>query len=148
MLRGLERLIRQSQEAHVPIAIETQGSATQAQHLLMQRIEEFEALFTEYGPEDLGITVNLAHAALASQALGQSLEELLDCVAARARALELSHPEDGLDAHLPLREDGWYWRYVVEGRFDGLPKILEYRDCELADVVESLRMCEALVQNA
>jgi sugar phosphate isomerase/epimerase len=138
MLESLETLLPRARDLGVTIAIETQGSGTRPEHLLMQTPDEYRRLLRDFSPGTLGINLNVAHTRLASTTLTFSIEEFLDVVASHVVAMELSHNNGKEDQHLPLERDGWYWPLIRDKRFDDAIKILEFRHTHLDRVKENL----------
>lgn len=140
MLFSLEKIIKYSKERKVVISIETEGSFTKKDHLLMQKPEEYIGLFHRFNPEDLGVNLNIGHLFLASKAFKFSIEDFIDLTANYIVAFELSH-NDGLeDQHLPLQDNGWYWSYILDRRFENAYKILEFRNQSIETIENSITL--------
>jgi sugar phosphate isomerase/epimerase len=138
MLRGIEYCVNYAAKKKIRVAIETEGSFKRKQHLLMQRPEEYERLFTKFSVADLGVNLNIGHLKLASEAFGFSPAAFSSLVADYIVAMELSH-NDGLeDQHLPLVEEAWYWPIILDPRVMNAFKILEYRNVNVEAMVASI----------
>lgn len=140
MLDSLAWATAAAADAGVRIAIETEGSVAKQDRLLMQRPEEFERLFTRFSPEALGISLNIGHLRLASEAFGFAPSVLVDTVADYVVAFELSHNDGVTDDHRPLLPGAWYWDVVTDARFVDAFKILEFRNVTPDAVVANVAL--------
>ena len=141
MLRGVAKVSKRASQLGVRIAIETEGTFRHPGHLLMQRPEEFVAFFEEFGPDEVGINLNIGHLPLAAKSFEFQVEDFVDLVASRVLAMEMSHNDRIDDQHLPLREEEWYWAVILDERFDKAKKILEFRETSLDEVIANLELC-------
>jgi sugar phosphate isomerase/epimerase len=140
MSEALAWTVERASAIGVRVAIETEGSVTRPDHLLLQRPAEYQRLFTRFSPGDLGINLNLGHLNLASAAFGFAREAFVDTVADYVVALEMSHNDGATDDHRLLRADGWYWAVIADRRFADAYKVLEVRDARAADVAACAEM--------
>lgn len=83
----------------VTLAVETQGSITNPDVTLLERMEDYESL-----DEAVSINFNLAHSAFAARTHGFGLEEFFNRYGDRFVAAELSHNDGTGDQHRPLVE--------------------------------------------
>jgi sugar phosphate isomerase/epimerase len=143
MIESLHKLRDRVGEAQVPIAIETQGSATHSHHCLMQTEQEIVDLFAELGSNGFGINVNLGHLNLASKVFGFDRIAFIESIIPHIKAFELSHNDGTGDQHLLLKTDAWYWDVIRDSRFAETPMILEVRDAPIKAACANL----ALIQN-
>ena len=68
MIQSLKEIVKFAKYHKVKIAIETEGSISARNHLLMQKPIEFKKLFKHFKKEDLGVNLNIGHLNLASKA--------------------------------------------------------------------------------
>lgn len=141
MLRGVAKVSKRASQLGVPIAIETEGTYRHPGHLLMQRPEEFVAFFEEFGPDEVGINLNIGHLPLAAKSFEFRIDDFVELVASRVLAMEMSHNDCIDDQHLPLLEEAWYWAVILDERFDKIKKILEFRETSLDKVIANLELC-------
>mgnify|MGYP006092970239 CR=1 FL=1 len=138
MYSSLDEIIKYSSNFSVKIAIETEGSLSKKDYLLMQTPVDYEEFVSKYQPSDIGINLNIGHLALASRAFNFSKRNFLDIIEKYIVAMELSHNNFLEDEHLPLVFDGWYWPLIFDFRFNTAIKILEYRNTDITDVLSSI----------
>lgn len=127
----------------VQVAIESEGSVSKRQHLLFQAPEEFERFFGALPDPVVGINLNIGHLNLAANAFGFDRLGLIDRIAHRVMAIEISHNEGAEDEHRPLVAGAWYWSIVRDPRFARVPIILECRDSTIEAICESVGNLEA-----
>lgn len=142
MVDSLNLIIERARLLGVEIAIETEGSYRKAENLLMQRPEEFEKLFALFTKKDLGINLNIGHLPLASRYFNFKINDFVDLVADRIVAFELSHNDGYDDQHLPLVDNAWYWEIILDKRFSGIKKILEFRETDISIVRDNYSLCK------
>ena len=141
MLNSLGQIGAIAHELGVAIAIETEGSMGKSQYLLMQRPEEFQRLFAHLGDDQLRVNLNLAHGRLAAQAFGFDFEELLNSVANRVVAVEVSHNDGTEDEHRPLMSGGWYFQWLK--RLPTVPLIVETRNTSIEEITHSVDLLQS-----
>lgn len=137
---SVEGASRHAARRGVRIAVETEGSLTSPDHLLLDRPSDCVQFLREFGAADAGISLNLGHLPLAAAARGFLPEKFVDLVAPRTVALEMSHNDGKVDQHLPLEEGAWYWNVIFDPRFDDALKILEFRNRPVDSVVRSMEL--------
>jgi len=142
MYSALDEIVAYAELKNVRIAIETEGSLSKKDHLLMQRPEEYEILMAKYSPAEIGINFNIGHLNLAANAFQFNRVEFVDLIQEYIVAMELSH-NDGLeDQHLPLKENAWYWDIIFDPRFEDAYKILEFRNTPIKEIVKNIQKIE------
>jgi len=138
LYQSLDEVANYAEGRNVTIAIETEGSVRHYRQLLMQTPEDFDLFKRRYGPEDVGINLNIGHIHLASKVfmfdVGMQVEALKDYLV----AMELSHNEGVEDSHLPLVEGEWYWPLILKHDYQHIPKILEFRDVTERQLLENV----------
>ena len=134
MLEALDWAVDRAAASGIRLAIETEGSVSKRDHLLLQRPDEFERLTTRFAPADLGVNLNIGHLRLASAAFGFEPATMVDVIADYIVAMELSHNDGVVDGHRPLQAGAWYWDLITDQRFAATYKILEFRNTAVADV--------------
>lgn len=137
MYESLDQIVSFANGRSLKIAIETEGSFTKSNQLLMQTPNEMDELLHRYRASELGINLNIGHLHLAAEYFGFSKKQFASKVAGRLVAMELSHNDGREDQHLPLEPDGWYWDILSAAQFKDVPKILEFRNSSITRIVES-----------
>lgn len=143
MIESIRKVVDYAKNKQVKIAIETEGSISKKDHLLMQRPEEYQRFFQHFSPEDIGINLNLGHLILASKAFSFEQKDFVDLVAPYVVAMELSHNQGINDDHLPLKEEAWYWSIIADPRFTDAYKIVETRNTSIKDILENMVLFRA-----
>jgi len=139
MLDSLGRLSARAKALGVALAVETEGSMTKPDVLLLQRPEEYHRLLGLL--PDLGLTFNLAHTGLAAATFGFAVADFIECFGARFRAVELSHNDGRRDLHAPIKAGSPVLDWVA--RLPEVPLILEFRGATAADIAESVALVRA-----
>jgi len=142
MLEGIAQAVKRAKSKNVLVAIETEGSFTKPEHLLMQRPLEFRKLFHHFSREEIGINLNIGHLQLAAKAFDFRKEELVDLIAPYIVAMELSHNDGVNDDHLPLMAGEWYWELITDKRVVNAYKILEFRNTNIEKVLATYELCQ------
>ena len=140
MLDALTWAVDRAAACRVRLALETEGSMSRRDHLLLQRPHEYERLMKRFSPADLGINLNVGHLNLASAAFGFGADTFVDLIADYVVAIELSHNDGTADDHRPLQARAWYWRVITDTRFAQTYKILEFRNTAVGQVVSCADM--------
>lgn len=134
MISSLKKIVNFAKKNNVKIAIETEGSLKKKSLLLMQKPDEFKKLFKYFGPNDLGINLNIGHLNLASKAFKFSKTKFVNLIKQYVVALELSHNNGEEDEHLPLKKNKWYWKIINDPHFSKIYKILEFRNSNVFEI--------------
>ena len=138
MILSLKKIVNFAKKKDVKIAIETEGSFKKRNFLLLQRPEEYKNLFKFFSPKDIGINLNIGHLNLASNAFSFSKSKFVDMLKPYIVAIELSHNNGIEDQHLPLKKNEWYWEIINDPDFAKIYKILEFRNCNINKIKESI----------
>ena len=138
MYSSLEKILNYAEKLNIKIAIETEGSLSKSQILLMQSPKEFEELFIRFG-KSISVNFNIAHSTLASKALCFNVQELLDVISKHLIAFEISHSNLINDEHLPLQEDSFIWSFLKKNKYE-VPHILEFRNATIEDLEKSINL--------
>ena len=147
MTTAISDIISYSKKKSVLIAIETEGSISKKDHLIMQQPEEYERFFSLFSPDEIGINLNLGHLNLASKAFGFSRNEFVKLTSDFIVAMEMSHNNGENDDHLPLVDDAWYWGLISDPIFKKVYKILEFRESNIKQLLDSIRLCVKKLNN-
>jgi sugar phosphate isomerase/epimerase len=142
MYNALDEVVEYAKSANIRIAIETEGSLSKKNHLLMQRPEEYENFIARYNPEDIGINLNIGHLNLAVKAFNFNVSDFINLIQEYVLAMELSHNDGVEDQHLPLQLDGWYWDLIQDTRFKNVYKILEFRNTPMSIIVDNIKLIQ------
>ena len=127
MFKSLDELVKYAQKRSVKLAIETEGSVNHHNQLIMQTLEEYEILFEHFNSDELGLNLNIGHLNLASKYFDFDAFEFAHFIQPSVVAMELSHNFGQNDDHLPLQRGAWYWPLIFSEGFNGIPRILEFR---------------------
>lgn len=141
-LEGCRTLARYAAEHNVALAVESQGSRSEPDRLLLQRPEEFMVVMQEFAPGEIDFNLNLGHLPLASITFGFDRERLARAVASRTVALEVSHNEGLADDHAALTSSAWYWRLIDDPDFSHALKIFEGRDLAIEEACTMVEWLE------
>ena len=140
MYRSIDTIIEFAADKDITIAIETEGSVTNADKLLMQEPAEYREFIKRYASTDIGINLNIGHLNLAAHHFSfDRLEFALD-IKDFVVAMELSHNDMQNDDHRPLERDQWYWSLINAPEFSNVPKILEYRNATSGELGQSVAL--------
>lgn len=140
MTDALRELVEIAADVGVALAIESEGSLTSAGVTLMEKPTEYERLF-ELLPEGLGITLNLAHTALAAKGHGFEMAAFIKRFRARIRAVEFSHNDGYCDQHMPLEISAPVLDWLPH--LPNVPLIMEFRGATGSDIQDSASILRA-----
>jgi len=140
MLSSLKKIVHFAKNKKVRVAIETEGSFKKKNFGLMQKPDEYKKLFKYFTPKNLGINLNIGHLNLASRAFKFSKLKFVEDIEDYIVAIELSHNNGIEDEHLPIKRKAWYWKILKKKIFITVPKILEYRNCNISKIKQSIKL--------
>ena len=126
----------------VRVAVESQGSVAQREHVFLQTPDEFDSFLSEVPDSFVGVNLNLGHLNLASNVFGFDRLDLIRRISHRIVAMEVSHNEGKEDEHRPLIEGAWYWSVVSDPELSHVRVILECRDTSIDTVRRIVRRLE------
>lgn len=133
LIEAIKKFVVLAEKWSQPIALETTGSISQKDNLLMQKSSEFEKLFNAVDSEYLGVNINFGHLNLASKAFNFSRFGFIDILKEKIFAFEISHNDRENDDHKLLKSDEWYWDIIEDHKFENIPMIYEGRETTLVD---------------
>ena len=141
MVNSLDELVTHARRLGLRLAVETEGSLTRPGVSLLEREEEYQALF-ERIPNGLWLNLNLAHTMLGGRAHGYSVQKFITSFRDRIAAVEASHNDGRVDQHKSLVMDS----YVLDlaRKLPDVPVILEFRNATSDDVAESVTLLRNL----
>lgn len=140
MLKSIDTIVNYAKQKKVPIAIETEGSVSKKDHLLLQYPEEFENLKKYFGYNDIKINLNIGHLNLAMNTFKFKYNSLIKIIDKYIIAFELSHNNGKNDDHKPLKSEAWYWELIADKRFKNCLKILEFRNTSIKKVENNIKL--------
>lgn len=140
MTQSLDELLREASRLGVGLALETQGSATQPDVSLMERIDDYERLFQVF-PSGIGLNFNLAHTIFAAGFHGYSIDAFAARFGSRFVAMEISHNDGSADQHGTLESGSFALKWLA--KYPNIPAILEFRNVELAQLQASIALARA-----
>ena len=143
MILSIREIIKFARKNRVKIAIETEGSISSKEHLLMQKPNEYKKFCKIFKKKDIGINLNIGHLNLASKAFSFNKFKFVKSISGRIVAMELSHNFGKKDDHLPIRKGAWYWKIIKNPKFKKIPKILEFRNTNISKIEKTYKLvCE------
>ena len=143
MILSIREIIKFARKNRVKIAIETEGSISSKEHLLMQKPNEYKKFCKIFKKKDIGINLNIGHLNLASRAFSFNKFKFVKSISGRIVAMELSHNFGKKDDHLPIRKGAWYWKIIKNAKFKKIPKILEFRNTNISKIEKTYKLvCE------
>jgi sugar phosphate isomerase/epimerase len=137
MLDSLNILIDSAKEFKIKLAIETEGSLTQPGVLLMETIDDYDQLFSNFS-EGIYLNLNLAHTRFAANEHGYSIDEFIRRYFKYICSVEVSHNNGRVDQHLPLVEDSYVFDYL--SLLPDVPYILEFRNSSVEQIKKSIQL--------
>jgi sugar phosphate isomerase/epimerase len=141
MLTSLEKLAGDADRFDVMLAVETEGSITTKDVLLLETPDEYDALFAALG-NGVKLNFNLAHSAFAARRHKFDLAAFIAQYGGRFAACELSHNDGERDQHLAIPADSWVLDWLPRLPED-VPLILEFRDATTDAVRHSMELARA-----
>lgn len=132
---ALKDLAETAAACGVTLAVETQGSVTNPDVTLLERLEDYD-----YLDEAIAINFNLAHSAFAARSHGFDIEEFFIRYRDRFVAAELSHNDGTGDQHRPLTEKAAALDWAP--RLGDIPMVLEFRDATRTDLDHSISLLQ------
>ena len=123
---AVRRVVKRAEELSVRLLVENNVcSERHVGKLLLQRTEEFTALFDAVGSPSLGILVDFGHLNVTARVLGFDRLELITALAPHVGGFHV-HDNDGrADRHLPVEPDSWVVEVLRRPEFAGLPTTVE-----------------------
>ena len=137
MFLALRELVPHAVALSVKLAIETEGSLTKQGVLLMERLEEYGAIFKMF-PTDLYLNLNLAHSRFAAKANGYSLDEFIRRYYDKIVLVEVSHNDGHFDQHKPLVAGSYVFEWLEA--LPDVPRILEFRNATIDELKQSIKL--------
>lgn len=145
MEQSLSVLVARAAEKGIGLAVETEGSVTHRDLLLLETPEEYRRLFQVF-PKGLGLNLNLAHSAFAARVHGFDLGDFVAEFTPWLLAAELSDNDGSADQHRPLRPGCATLTHAA--RLPDIPLILEFRDASRDDLQHSAALVRAARKEA
>mgnify|MGYP001164630620 CR=1 FL=1 len=125
---------------NITLAIESEGSLTSPEVLLMERFDEFDELFSK-NSNKIMINLNLAHSYFAAKYHNYNLEDFIIKYKDRISAVEISHNNGYSDQHLSLVADSYIFNYLKY--LPDVPHILEFRNTHITQLEHSLNLLQS-----
>jgi sugar phosphate isomerase/epimerase len=137
MIDSLSVLKDIAKDLKIKLAIETEGSLTQPGVLLMETIDDYELLFSNFS-EGIFLNLNIAHTRFAAIEHGYSIDEFIRRYYKYICSVEVSHNNGRVDQHLPLEEDSYVFDYL--SLLPDVPYILEFRNSSIEQIKHSIEL--------
>ena len=140
MIKSIKEIVKFAKINNINIAIETEGSVNASEHLLMQKPIEYKRFMKIFDSKEIGINLNIGHLNLASRKFKFDKFKFIKLISNYIVAFECSHNYGRDDNHLPLKKHAWYWKVLKDSKYEGLPKILEFRYVGIKKIINSLKL--------
>ena len=137
MLDSLSTLIDSAKKFKIKLAIETEGSLTQPGVLLMETIDDYDQLFSNFS-EGVYLNLNLAHTRFAAYEHGYTISKFIRRYYKYICSVEVSHNNGRVDQHLPLVEGSYVFDYL--SLLPDVPYILEFRNSSIKQIKQSIQL--------
>lgn len=137
MLESLSELTIVASQHNVRLAIETEGSLTEPGVLLMERMEEYDDMFSMF-PDNIYLNINLAHTRFASIEHKYKMNKFIKRYYNKIALAEISHNNGVIDQHLPLIDNSYVFDYLP--LLPTVPHILEFRNATIDQVKHSIAL--------
>ncbi len=142
-LNSLFEILEYSKNKNVKICIETMGSRTSSENLILQKPQEFDELLNISQNYDIFFNLNLAHSYLSSIQFSFNLKELIEKIFENIILVEISDNDRFYDQHLPLKKNSYVFEYLKFIKDKNL--ILELRNTSCIDVHASLEILRSSI---
>jgi len=143
MLESISELISIASQYNIKLAIETEGSLTEPNVLLMETIDEYDQLFSKF-PEGIYLNLNLAHARFAADEHGYRVDEFIRRYYEYICLVEISHNNGEVDQHQPLVGNSYVFDYL--SLLPDVPYILEFRNSSIEQIRSSMQLMRDFVK--
>ena len=140
MIKSIDSIVNYARQKNVTVAIETEGSVSKKDHLLLQEPKEFENLKKYFNYNDIKINLNIGHLNLAMNSFKFKYDSLVKIIDKYIIAFELSHNNGINDEHKPLENEAWYWELISDKRFKNCLKILEFRNTSIKKLENNIKL--------
>ena len=107
---GKDRRVAVIMENNVVAAVNASGGVNDT--YLFGDIESTRPILDHFGPEDLGILLDVAHLKVSSNVLGFDVLEMLDLIQDYVVALHVSENDGMADTNSKIDEDFWFKKHV------------------------------------
>jgi sugar phosphate isomerase/epimerase len=124
-----------AEQHNIILAIESEGSLTSPDVSLMEKLDEFDNLFSK-NSNKIMINLNLAHSYFAAKYHNYNLKDFILKYKDRISAVEISHNDGFSDQHFPLVKDSYIFDYLKY--LPDVPHILEFRNTKIDQLEHSL----------
>jgi sugar phosphate isomerase/epimerase len=140
---ALRPAVARAEQLHVRLLVENNVcSERHVGKLLLQRAEEFAALFEALPSPALGALIDFGHLNVSARVLSFDRLEMISALAPHVGGFHV-HDNDGLaDSHRPIRAGGWVTEVLGRAEFAGLPAAVEARFDDAAELAEHVRWLE------
>jgi sugar phosphate isomerase/epimerase len=145
MVDSLNRLAITAEQNDVTLAIETEGSLSSPNMLLMERPSEYEAINHRLSKK-IKFNLNLAHSRFASIQHEFLLSEFISKISDDIVLIELSDNDGFRDQHKPIARDSYIFRYLNQLSQIDAPLILEFRNSSIGDIENSVNFIKGINQ--
>lgn len=145
MVDSLNRLAIKAEQNDVTLAIETEGSISSPNMLLMERPSEYEALKHRLSKK-IKFNLNLAHSRFASIQHEFLLSEFIRKISDDIVLIELSDNDGYSDEHKPIARDSYIFSYLNQLSQINAPLILEFRNSSICDIENSVNFIKGIKQ--
>ena len=135
-LDSFSKILDYSNKKNIKICIETMGSRTSSDNLILQIPSEYDEFLENFNNENIYFNLNLAHSYLSSKENSFDLMKFIKNINKNIILVELSDNDGFYDQHLPISKNSYifdYFRFIKDKNL-----ILELRNTSCNDVHASL----------
>ena len=135
-LDSFAKILDYSNKKNIKICIETMGSRTSSDNLILQIPSEYDEFLENFNNENIYFNLNLAHSYLSSKENSFDLMKFIEKINKNIILVELSDNDGFYDQHLPISKNSYifdYFRFIKDKNL-----ILELRNTSCNDVHASL----------
>lgn len=136
MIESIKCLSDYSLAQGVKLAIETEGSITNSNTLLMEQPWEFRRFFKDLSATSIYLNFNLAHSYISSIKHSFDLKDFILEFREKFAAVEISHNDGVRDLHMPLVNGSYIFDWLKY--LPDVPLILEFRNASIYEIQNSI----------
>jgi sugar phosphate isomerase/epimerase len=138
LINSLSEIVSYAKKKSIKIAIETEGSLSNPNMLMMERPEEYREVFSIF-KEDLFLNFNIAHSNFASKYHSYNLQKFIEEFYSKIVAVEISENDGIKDQHLPISSRDSYI-FIWLKLLPKVPYILEFRNANKNEIQKSISL--------
>ena len=138
LINSLTEIVGYAKKKSIKIAIETEGSLSNPNVLMLERPEEYRDVFSIF-KDDLYLNFNIAHSNFASKYHLYNLQDFIEEFYSKILAVEISENDGFKDKHLPITSrDSYIFKWLKF--LPKVPHILEFRNAKKNELQQSITL--------